>query len=146
MEALYNRAKLPEHGAQSPDTPRASLQPFGISQRNTQWLMVGTSDLKFERYLAGKLVLFRVERLFLKQTKGIFDLFFNLILSLYQLFASLIYSFEGLMSMCWLLHFMFIQLTTLSLGTLGPCLLSLGSVQFIQQFPPKIPPYFIYSY
>lgn len=31
MEAPYNRAKLLQHGAQSPDTPGAPAQPFNIS-------------------------------------------------------------------------------------------------------------------
>lgn len=43
--------------------------------------------IRFDFCLTGKLVLFRVERLLLKQTKGKFDLFFYLILSLYQLFC-----------------------------------------------------------
>lgn len=36
MEALYNGAKLLQHGAQSPDTPGAPARPFNISAQTAQ--------------------------------------------------------------------------------------------------------------
>lgn len=43
MEALYNRAKLLEHRAQSPDIPMASAATIQhLGEKNTGWLKIDT--------------------------------------------------------------------------------------------------------
>lgn len=115
MEALYNRAKLLQHGAQLPDTPRASARPFSISGKKPCSQQIDNSEQKNGGYnhRSGFYLKRRLENT-VRELRWATAMLHKERLGTAQVWRTL--------SMCWQVHFTPRMLTTASRQSLGPYL------------------------